>query len=197
VELGLQDRVVIVAAEDPADRSACVTALEQEGARAVPVETLADAAAVVQRVVGEGRLDGVVVYLPLRPGSAVLEAGAAGLVEAWMPVEAVAAAFRAALPAMTERGWGRLLSVVPGAVKWLSDDADEGTAIAGLAVLGLHKAVVADAARSGIAVNAVLRDATSDPGEVADTVTFLMSEPAAYLQGVTVGLDGASSTSVF
>jgi NAD(P)-dependent dehydrogenase (short-subunit alcohol dehydrogenase family) len=84
-----------------------------------------------------------------------------------------------------------------GSVKWLADDADERGAVAGLAVLGLHKAVVADAARFGVATNAVLRAAASDPREVADTVTFLLSEPAAYLQGVTIGLDGATSTSVF
>jgi NAD(P)-dependent dehydrogenase (short-subunit alcohol dehydrogenase family) len=90
-----------------------------------------------------------------------------------------------------------LVSVVTGAVKWLSDDSDERAAVAGLAVLGLHKAVVADVARFGVTTNAVLRDASSDPREVADTVAFLLSEPAAYLQGVTIGLDGAHSTSVF
>jgi NAD(P)-dependent dehydrogenase (short-subunit alcohol dehydrogenase family) len=194
MELGLQNRVFVVVAPDPVDRDACGDALAAEGAQVVQVDRL-DAADEVVR--SQSRLDGVVVYLPITGGSELLSIDAAGLLEAWTPVEAVAAAFRSALPLMTDRGWGRLVSVVSGAVKWLSEDSDERAAVAGLAVLGLHKAVVADVARFGITTNAVLRDASSDPREVADTVTFLLSEPAAYLQGVTVGLDGAHSTSVF
>jgi 3-oxoacyl-[acyl-carrier protein] reductase len=194
VELGLQDRVFVVVAADPVDRAACADALAAEGARVVQVDQL-DAAGEVVRT--QTRLDGVVFYLPITGGSELLNTDASRLLEAWMPVEAVAAAFRSALPHLTERGWGRLVSVVTGAVKWLSDDSDERAAVAGLAVLGLHKAVVADVARFGVTTNAVLRDASSDPREVADTVAFLLSEPAAYLQGVTIGLDGAHSTSVF
>ena len=46
-------------------------------------------------------------------------------------------------------------------------------------------------------VNAVLRDSATDPAAVAETVTFLLSDPAGYLQGVTIGLDGARSPSMF
>jgi NADP-dependent 3-hydroxy acid dehydrogenase YdfG len=198
LKLGLADRIVLVAARDAADRDACAEALRREAARAVLVDSLDEAAAAVVRVVREeGRIDGVVMYLPLEAGSSVLDAEGPALLGAWTPVEAVAETFRAALPMMTERGRGRLVTVMTGSVKWLADDADERGAVAGLAVLGLHKAVVADAARFGVATNAVLRAAASDPREVADTVTFLLSEPAAYLQGVTIGLDGATSTSVF
>jgi NAD(P)-dependent dehydrogenase (short-subunit alcohol dehydrogenase family) len=197
VKLGLADRIFLVAARDAADRDACAEALRREGARAVLVDILEDAAAAVLRVVSEaGRIDGVVMYLPLRAGASVDTDGPA-LLDAWLPVEAVAETFRAALPMMTERGRGRLVSVLSGSVKWLADDADEPGAVAGLAVLGMHKAVVADTARFGVTTNAVLREPGSDPHEVADTVTFLLSEPAAYLQGVTVGLDGAISASVF
>jgi NAD(P)-dependent dehydrogenase (short-subunit alcohol dehydrogenase family) len=198
LKLGLADRIVLVAASDAADRDACAEALRSEAARPVLVDSLDEAAAAVDRVVSEaGRIDGVVMYLPLEAGSSVLDADGPALLGAWTPVEAVAETFRAALPMMTERGRGRLVTVMTGSVKWLADDADERGAVAGLAVLGLHKAVVADAARFGVATNAVLREARSDPREVADTVTFLLSEPAAYLQGVTIGLDGATSTSVF
>jgi NAD(P)-dependent dehydrogenase (short-subunit alcohol dehydrogenase family) len=198
VQLGLQDRIVVIASADPADRDACAAALTDEGARVVPVAALDEATAEVQRVIREhGRIDGVVVYLPVTAGSSLLAADVAELLSAWTPVEALAEAFRAALPAMTEQGWGRLLSVVTASVKWLPANADEHGIIAGLGVLGLHKAVVADAARFGVAVNAVLKDAGTPPREVADTVTFLLSDPAAYLHGVTIGLDGASSPAVF
>jgi NAD(P)-dependent dehydrogenase (short-subunit alcohol dehydrogenase family) len=196
VDLGLHDRVVVIAGDDATDREAA--ALRAEGAQPVLVEALVDAASTVERVVQErGRIDGVVMYLPGGGNRTLLGAHLADLYASWQAVEAVAATFRAAVPAMTGRGFGRLLSVTTGSVKWLSEDTDELATLAGLGVLGLHKSAVADVARSGIAVNAVLRGDGADRQEVAQTVAFLLSEPAGYLHGVTISLDGARSPAVF
>lgn len=198
MDLGLRDRVVLVASADADERRCTTAALEAEGARVATVDSLAASAAEAQRVAGElGRLDGVVMCLPQSPSRQVLAAGVEELYDSWTAVEAVAATFRAALPTMTARGWGRLVSVMSGSVKWLADDSDELATLAGLGVLGLHKSAVADVARSGVAVNAVLRSIDSDPVDVAAVTTFLLSEPAGYLHGVTIGLDGARSSSVF
>jgi NAD(P)-dependent dehydrogenase (short-subunit alcohol dehydrogenase family) len=115
----------------------------------------------------------------------------------WSSVEAIVEAFRAALPDMTERHWGRLVTVTTSAVKWLSDDSDELGALAGFGILGMHKAAVADVARSGVTVNAVLRERHTSPDDVADLVAFLVSDRAGYLEGVAVSLDGAASPAVF
>jgi 3-oxoacyl-[acyl-carrier protein] reductase len=189
VDLGMQGRVVLLASDDRVDREACAAVLRGEGAD-VLTATVRDAA---DQAAG---VDAVVVLLPVST-SAVLDAGLSDLREDWGQLEAVAAAFQAAVPTMTERHWGRLVTVVSGAVKSLDDESDERGAVVGLAVLGLHKAVVADVARSGITTNAVLRDHRTTPEEIASTVAFLLSEPAGYLQGVTIALDGARSGSVF
>lgn len=198
MDLGLKNRIVVVAAEDGADRIACEATLGAEGCRVVTVDVLNAAAAEVDRVLREqGRIDGVVMILPIHSGRAALGSGLAALYESWSAVEAVAAAFRAAVPAMTEQRWGRLVSVTSSGAKWLSDEMDEPDAVAGLGVLGMHKAAVADVARLGISVNAVLRDTASSAEDVAGTVAFLLSDSAGYLQGITLSLDGAHSSAIF
>jgi 3-oxoacyl-[acyl-carrier protein] reductase len=198
MDLGLQDRVVVVGAVDGADREACAAVLGAEGCRVLTVERLGDATAEVEQALRDhGRVDGVVMYLPGSSGRGLLDAGLQDLYDSWSSVEAVAAAFRSAVPGMSDRGWGRLVSVTTSSVKWLDDQVDEPATLAGLGVLGLHKAAVADVARLGISVNAVLRDSDAPTDEVAATVGFLLSDPAAYLQGVTISLDGARSPVMF
>lgn len=198
MDLGLQDRVVVLAGPDAPDRTAGAEALSAEGCRVSTVADFGDAAAEVQRAVRDhGRVDAVVVYLPLRPDQPAVAATIEDLYATWSWVEQIAAAFRAAVPGMAERGWGRLVTVITGDVKALGEHADEVGALAGLGLLGMHKAAVADVARFGISANAVLRDAASAPAEVAATVAFLVSEPAGYLQGVTMSLDGARSPVMF
>lgn len=197
MQLGLTDRVVLIASDRAAERNACRDRLAQEGASVIVFERLSDAAGGVEQAVREcGRIDGVVICLPAND-TALLDASIDDLYANWAAVECVAAAFRAALPIMTERGFGRLLSVVANSVKWLSDDADELGSIAGLGVLGMHKAAVADVARYGVSVNAIVRADADDHAGVAATVAFLLSEHAGYMQGVTIALDGATSPAVF
>lgn len=198
MDLGLRDRVVVVAGGDGADRQACVALLTAEGAVVVESDTLAGGGDAVARALAEhGRVEGVAAYLPNIAGRNVIDAEIEALYESWSAVEAVAAAFRAAVPSMIDTGWGRLVSVTTGAVKWLDDDIDELGVMAGLGVLGMHKAAVADIAQFGIATNAVLRGADSTSDEIAATVAFLLSDDAEYLQGVTISLDGAISPAVY
>lgn len=193
MDLGLLRRQVLLAGGPDELRDACLATLSEEGAE-VSTTSLPDAA---DLVVEHGRVDVVVALLPMSGSGADLRTSVADLTDRWLPVEQVAAAFRAALPGMTSRCWGRLVSVLPSAVKSLGDHSDEPGAVAGLAVLGMHKSVVADAARHGVCTNAVLRDVHTPFADVASTVAFLVSGPASYLQGVTIGLDGARSAAMF
>lgn len=198
MELGVQDRVVVVVANDDVDQAACATVLRGEGCGVVTAAEITDASATVERALADhGRVDGVVVYLAETRARILDGAGLDELAAGWTAVEAVAAAFRVAIPSMSERGWGRLVSVTTSALKWLDDDVDEPGVVTGLGVLGMHKAIVADVARLGIATNAVLRGRAAAPDEVASTVAFLLSDLAGYLQGVSISLDGASSPVVF
>jgi 3-oxoacyl-[acyl-carrier protein] reductase len=194
VDLGIRDRMVVVASADAADGDACAALLRAEGANVISVGDLDDAGPMVADL---DRVDGVVMYLPNVASRTLGDATVDDLYDSWASVQAVAAAFTAAVPSMSRNGWGRLVSVTTGSVKWLSDDSDELGTLAGLGVLGLHKAAVADIASAGISTNAVLRGNTSDPGEVAAAVAFLLSEDAAYLQGVTISLDGANSPAMY
>jgi NAD(P)-dependent dehydrogenase (short-subunit alcohol dehydrogenase family) len=197
MELGLTDRTVLIASSSAADRHACRDRLASEGAGVIVVDRLADAVVGIEQTVREfGRIDGVVMCLPSND-TQLLDASVADLYSSWIAVEFVAAAFRAAASTMIEQGHGRLVSVVPNSVKWLADDSDELGSMSGLAVLGMHKAAVADLARHGISVNAVLRGDADDVDEVAATIAFMLSEHAGYMQGVTIALDGARSPALF
>ena len=197
MDLGLTGRAVVIASANAADRRACRDRLSSEGAVVIVVDQLSDAVAGIEQAVREfGRIDGVVMCLPTDE-TQLLDASVADLYSCWAGAEFVAAAFRASAPTMIEQGHGRLVSVIPNSVKWLADESDELGSIAGLGVLGMHKAAVADLARHGISVNAVLRGDADDIDEVAATIAFLLSENAGYMQGVTISLDGAESPAVF
>ena len=122
MDLGMKDRVIVVSAVDAADRDACAMVLRGEAAVVVLAPSPGEASAEVERAVREhGRIDGVVMYVTTAPASSVLTTSAAELYDRWSDVENIVAAYRAAAPTMIERGWGRLVSVLTGGVKWLSD----------------------------------------------------------------------------
>lgn len=121
---------------------------------------------------------------------------------------------RAVLPAMKERGYGRIVNVssTTGAVSAVAGDTAYAAAKAGL--LGFTRAVALEAARSGVTVNAVApgwiatgsqtaREAAAGartpvgrsgtPEEVASLIAWLASPAASYVTGQLVVADGGNS----
>ena len=121
---------------------------------------------------------------------------------------------RAAVPAMRERGWGRIVNVASGlATRGVEGSAAYAASKAG--VCGLTRAAAADLAADGITVNAVSpgyvktpmtasfppelrerrlaeigRGRFAEPREVAGVVAFLCSDEAGYLTGATIDVTG-------
>src|SRR5882757_2463308 len=121
---------------------------------------------------------------------------------------------QAALPAMTSRGWGRIIMVasVTGPVMAMRADAAYATAKAGM--VGLTRAAAIDAAGHGITVNAVAPGwiatgsqtpqehdeglatpigRSASPSEVAAAVAWLATPGASYITGQCVVVDGGNS----
>jgi 3-oxoacyl-[acyl-carrier protein] reductase len=192
VDLGITGRVVVVAGGDARTREACTARIAAEGADVREVALEPAAAADV------GDADAVVVVVGGGPVRSLLEVhDAEELRDHWRDVTSTVELYRAALPGMVARRWGRFVAVVGSGAKALQDDADDVDGLVGLGLLGLHKSAVADVAQHGVTLNAVLRHRGADPHDVAAAVAFLLSDGAAYLQGTTIALDGATSPVVF
>jgi 3-oxoacyl-[acyl-carrier protein] reductase len=127
------------------------------------------------------------------------------------------------LPAMRERGWGRIVNVASSSIREPIAHLTLSNANR-LAALGLLETLADEVAGDGITVNTVatgmfatdrladhqgsLEGAESaakervpakrlgQPGEYGDLVAFLCSERAAYLTGAVIPLDGGLLRSV-
>lgn len=123
---------------------------------------------------------------------------------------------KACLPAMIDRGWGRIVNFSSTAGKNVSTLGGAHYTAAKAGVLGLTRALAAEFASFGICVNAVcpgLIDTEmssaycpperlaeyvaatpisrlGDPREVAELVAFLCSERAAYITGAALDING-------
>jgi 3-oxoacyl-[acyl-carrier protein] reductase len=121
---------------------------------------------------------------------------------------------RAAVPAMAERGWGRVVMVtsVTGAVMAMRGDVGYATSKAGM--VGLTRAMAVDLAGHGVTVNAVapgwIATASQTPHEVeeghttpagrsgtaeeiAAAVGWLCTPGASYITGQCLVVDGGNS----
>jgi 3-oxoacyl-[acyl-carrier protein] reductase len=238
VELGLRDRVAVVAASSKGLGRASAEALAAEGAKVVLCargeEALDDAVAAIDGAGGEahalvadvtepdvparlvaaaverfGRLDIVVGNAGGPPPGKALDLDDDAIVAAVNAnLLSSVRLVRAAVPHLRERGWGRICLITSSSVRQpIPELALSNTARTGL--WGWAKTAAQDLVADGITLNLAcpglhatdrMRElgATGsgrpmgDPADFGKIVAFLCSEPAAFVSGTAVGVDGAA-----
>lgn len=175
MDLGIAGRVAVVTGASRGIGAATAELLEAEGARVVRVSRgdgidvkAPDAAARIAE-----RAGGPVDILVNNAGTSAVRALADVTDEEWyeqfeLHVMASMRLMRAFVPAMAERGWGRVVNVSSSAGKRPSSSLSAAYSVAKAAQLSLSR-VFADAfAARGVLVNAVAPGPTSTPQWVAE-----------------------------
>jgi 3-oxoacyl-[acyl-carrier protein] reductase len=182
VDFGIAGRTALISDDDFG--RALRRALEPEGVT-------------ITHELGDG-VDIVVAHDSAPSGREVLAVQSAKQLDAaWDVVVNTIGAYRAALPAMAYRGWGRFVWVGTAAAKALDADDDEVGALTSMAVMALNKVIAAEAGPANVTANAVLRGGPATEDDVAAAVAFLCSEGAGYLTGVTITIDGGVGSAMY
>jgi len=112
---------------------------------------------------------------------------------------------RAAVPHMGERGWGRICFITSASVRQPIPDVALSN-MSRTALWAWTKTAAQDLAAEGITVNVAapglhatdrlielgVTGRTGDPADFGKVVAFLCSEPATFISGVALGVDGAA-----
>ncbi len=190
--LGLDGRRVVIMPAEGALAACCAAALTAEGAQ-IAAENDAESADILVAIAAfntRGDRDTLLTTERMNAvwGDAVVE---------------TVRLFQRALPHMKAQRHGRLIVVAPAAARTVVPGADLDSIVA-LGLLGLQKAVSGEVGPHDITANTVLWEgeaaAAETPGlieNVANMVAYFASEPAAFLSGVTVTVDGARNPGMF
>ncbi len=114
---------------------------------------------------------------------------------------------RAAVPHMRKRGWGRVCFIASASVRQPIPDLALSN-MSRTALWAWTKTAAQDLAAEGITVNLAapglhatdrliernVAGRTGDPADFGKVVAFLCSEPATFISGVALGVDGAAVT---
>jgi len=155
-----------------------------------------------------GRVDVVVANNGGPPSGRALDVDDAGLAAAFDAnmLSSVRLA-RAAVPHMRAAGWGRICCITSVAVRQPIPDLALSNA-ARAALWAWAKTAAADLADDGITVNLAcpglhatdrmvergVSGRAGDPADLGKVVAFLCSEPAGFVSGIAMGVDGAAVT---
>jgi NAD(P)-dependent dehydrogenase (short-subunit alcohol dehydrogenase family) len=185
MDFELKGRTAVLVGLDDDLAAACADVLTLEG---VTVQGESEAA-LADNVVASGYGGRFSGSLP--------DLAAEDLSEAWGSVLRAVSAYRAALPAMVDRGWGRFIWIGTAQAKALDSAGAELDAIVSLGMMGLHKVIAAEEGWHGLTANSVLRGGPATDMDIANAVAFVCSQGAAYVTGVTFSVDGGAGSAVF
>lgn len=218
-------------AGDPHDVEPVVRAVEERGRRCLAIEADVAQTLAVERLVDAavqafGRLDIVVANAAIArdvPSVDLDDERFTRLLE--VDLGGVFRCFRAAIPIMTEAGWGRLLatSSIAGAHQGWARHAHYTAAKAG--IVGVVRTLAVELGPHGITANAIAPGVietpqsldplnslgpdgiaafvgrvpvgrNGQPEDIANAFLFLASEEASFLTGQTILIDGGASLSL-